>query len=110
MAKTKFPDPPEHLSERGKELFSFYVGLNIRAPAQIAMFVKGLESLDTADEAGKLVREEGLTIKSERSGMSRQHPGIAIQKESLATMMKVWKSLDLNSNQIEDGLYYKPIV
>lgn len=110
MAKTKFPDPPDYLSEKAKELYGFYVGLTIRAPAQIAMFIKGLEALDTADEAARLIREEGLTTKSTRSGMSRQHPGLAIQKESMATMMKIWKTLGLNSNRVQNGLYYEDIV
>ena len=93
-----FPDPPDYLSEKTKDLYRFYVGLTVRAPGQIAMFVKGLEAMDTADLAAELIREEGLTTTSKRSGMSRQHPAFAIKKESLAVAIKVWKTLRLDVN------------
>jgi len=93
-----FPDPPGHLSEKAIELYRFYVGLNVRAPGQIALLIKGLESLDQADEAAKIVRDEGLSQVSERSGLKRQHPLLNTQKEATAFFLKVWKTLGLNRN------------
>lgn len=91
-----FPDPPEHLSEKAIELYRFYVGLTIRAPAQIALFIKGLEALDQADEAARIIREEGLSTTSERSGLKRQHPLLNTQKEAMAQVTKIWKVLRLS--------------
>ena len=110
MAKTNFPDAPEHLSQKAKDLFNFYVGLTVKAPAQIEMFLKGLQALDMADEAAELLRIEGLVQTSERSGLSRQHPAIAIQKESLGVFMKVWKTLGLNLNSYQNGYSYEDFV
>ena len=97
-----FPDPPEHLSEKSKDLYNFYVGLTIRAPAQIALMVKGLEVLDQADEAARIIRDEGLSQKSERSGLTRQHPLLNTQKEAMATFLKIWKALRMEVNRVPD--------
>lgn len=106
----KFPEPPEHLSQKSRNLYNFYVGLTIKAPGQIALFVKGLESLDTADQAAELIREEGLSQKSERSGLRRQHPLLNTQKKLMATFLRIWKVLGLNENQYLDGVSYRSFV
>ena len=98
-----FPDPPGHLSEKAKEIYRFYTGLTVRAPAQIIVFVKGLEALDQADEAGRIIRQEGLSQISKRSGMSRQHPLLNTQKEAMACFLKIWKALGLNRNYHQNG-------
>jgi len=110
ITEPTFPDPPEHLSEKASELYRFYIGLTIRAPGQIALFVKGLEALDQADEAARIIREEGLSQISERSGLKRQHPLLNTQKEAMACFMKVWKVLALNRNQRNNGGFYENIV
>ena len=108
----KFPDPPEHLSEKTKELYNFYVGLTIRAPGQIAMMVKGLEALDQADECGAIIRKEGISQKSDRSGLTRQHPLLNTQKECSAAFLKIWKALQLEIDRCPDpdGLWWCDIV
>ena len=93
-----WPEPPEHLSEKAKTLFRFYVGKTVRAPGQVTLFIRGLEAMDTADECGKVIRKEGLSVKSERSNMVRQHPLLNTQREATAQMLKVWKELRLNIN------------
>ena len=105
-----FPDPPEHLSEKAIELYRFYVGLTIRAPGQIALFIKGLEALDMSDEAARVIREEGLSQTSERSGLKRQHPLLNTQKEAMTSFLKIWKVLGLNRNQYQDGFAYVDFV
>ncbi|NQT55492.1 MAG: hypothetical protein HQ551_04620 [Desulfobacteraceae bacterium] len=98
-----FPDPPEHLSEKASELYRFYIGLTIRAPGQIALFVKGLEALDQTNEVARIIRKEGLTQTSERSGLKRQHCLLNVQKEAMSCFMRVWKALELNQNKYQDG-------
>jgi len=106
-----WPEPPEHLTEKGKNLFRFYVGKTIRAPGQIALLVRGLEAMDTADEAGRVIREEGLSVRSERSGLVRQHPLLNTQREATAQMLKIWRDLHLNINrrQTVNGFGYENI-
>jgi len=96
-----WPEPPEHLTEKAKDLFRFYCGKTVRAPGQIALLIRGLEAMDTADECGRVIREEGLSVRSERSGLVRQHPLLNTQREATAQMLKVWKELHLNINRQE---------
>ena len=104
-----WPEAPAHLSEKAKELFNFYVGRTIKAPGQIALFVRGLESMDTADQCATLIRDQGLFQVSARSGMPRQNPLLNTQNEATAQMLKVWKELHLNVNQCRtaDGFGYE---
>ena len=100
LTEPKWPEPPDHLSEKAKTLYRFYIGKTIRAPGQIAVLVRGLEALDQADECGRIIRAEGLSLKSERSGMLRQNPLLNTQKEATSQMLKIWAALDLNGNRI----------
>jgi P27 family predicted phage terminase small subunit len=103
MAENKlmetWPEPPEHLSEKAKALFSFYVGMTVRSPGQIALFIRGLDAMDRADECGQIIRAEGLSQTSERSKMTRQHPLLNTQREASAEMLKIWKNLGLHINR-----------
>ena len=90
------PAPPDHLSKKAKKIFRFYVAEEKRAPGQIALLIRGLEALDTADECGRIIRADGLTSTSERSGLARQHPLFNTQKENTNIMLKVWKQLQLD--------------
>jgi len=109
--KEIWPDAPVHLSKKAKDLFIFYVGRTIRTPGQIALFIRGLESMDQADECVRIIREEGMVQKSERSKMTRQHPLLNTQKEATAQMLKVWRDLGLNINrqQSKSGFGYEDI-
>ena len=89
------PAPPDHLSEKAKEIFSFYVQKNKPSPGQIALLILGLEKLDTVDECGQIIRTEGLTVTSERSGITRKHPLIDTQKEATNMFLKISKQLQL---------------
>jgi|GEM_PF-3496447 len=97
--KEGLPKPPEYLSEKAKDLFVYYVRHRIKTPGQIALFIRGLEAMDQADECGKLIRQDGLYQVSERSKMTRQNPLLNTQKEATAQMLKVWKALYLNINR-----------
>lgn len=110
--KEVWPDAPEYLSEKAKKLFVFYVGKTVRTPGQIALLIRGLESMDQADECARIIREEGLSQKSERSKMTRQHPLLNTQRQATAEILKVWRVLGLNINRqpAKDGWGYENIV
>ncbi|MGP8152973.1 MAG: P27 family phage terminase small subunit [Smithella sp.] len=94
----RWPECPDYLSEKAKALFFFYVGRTVKAPGQIALFIVGLEALDTFTECGVLIRQQGLSQSSQRSKMIRQHPLLNTQREAVTQVLKVWKELGLNLN------------
>jgi phage terminase small subunit len=96
--EVKWPDPPEYLTEKAKSLYHFYVGKTVHSPGQIVLLIRGLEAMDQADECGRIIRAEGLSQTSERSGMMRQNPLLNTQKEATAQMLKIWRTLRLSSS------------
>ena len=97
--KKSFSEPPEHLSEKAKSLFREYVGTEVKTAARVALFIRGLEALDLADECSEIIRRDGVAQVSERSGLSRQHPLLHSLKTATETMLKVWGTLRLNSER-----------
>ncbi len=109
--EVKWPEPPEHLTEKAKALYRFYIGKTVRAPGQIALFIRGLEAMDQADECGRIIRAEGLSQTSERSKMTRQNPLLNTEREATAQMLKIWKDLGLHINRqlSKNGFGYENI-
>jgi phage terminase small subunit len=107
----QWPGPPEHLSEKAKELFVCYVGRTIFSLGQIALFIRGLEAMDEAAACRRIIQRDGLSITSERSRMTRQHPLLNTEREATAQMMKIWKelSLHINRQQSKNGFGYENI-
>jgi len=95
-----YPEPPVHLSEKAKALFREYVGTEVKTAARIALFSRGLEALDMADECVETIRREGISQRSERSGIPRQHPLLNSMKAATDMMLKVWNALGLNSEKL----------
>jgi len=93
----EWPEPPDYLSEKARKLYFFYIGRTIKTPGQIALFIRGLESMDTADKCGLAIREEGLSVRSERSKLVRKHPLFDMQKQATSEMLKIWRMLALNN-------------
>ena len=42
----KHHEAPSYLSDTSKEIFKFYTGKSIKTPGQVALLIRGLESLD----------------------------------------------------------------
>jgi len=95
-----YPAVPEHLSEKSKRLYAEYIGTEIKTAARVALIVRGLESLDMADQCVRAIRQDGISQRSERSGIARQHPSLNTLKAATDTMLKVWTSLGLNLEKL----------
>lgn len=89
------PDPPEHLSERSKELWRTIVPLRIRSVGRVTLFRIALDCLDTADEARAAVDQQGLTTKTKTTGLMHPHPLLKIEKDSRSQFARLWKDLGL---------------
>jgi hypothetical protein len=46
-----------------------------------------------AEEAGKLLRTEGMVFKSETTGTIHVHPAVKIERESRALFSRIWTQL-----------------
>ena len=69
--------PPDHLSDRAKAFWKTCVGAYELEPVHFELLLRALEAADRADQAGEILRLEGLTVAG-RDG-PKAHPAIQIE-------------------------------
>lgn len=110
MGKTKkvdengHPGPPEHLSERSKALWMELMPTRNWGTGRLVTFLNALECLDLADAAREARTKEGLTITTQRSGVTHANPLLKVERENRALFIKTWAMLGLNSDY-QSGTY-----
>ena len=94
---------PHHLSQKSRQLWSEIVPRRAKSPERLALVQTALEALDRADEAGEVVRKEGLTTKTKTTGAVHIHPLLKIEKESRQFFARVWNQLGFSWDWRLDG-------
>ena len=84
-----------NLSEKAQHMFQFYSNTSAKTPGQRALLLQGLRAMDQAEQAAEVIAREGLTVTSERSGLTRAHTLLRTQREATAEMVKIFKLLEL---------------
>ena len=95
MTKTMNLEPPIHLSEKSKKLWTSVAGKRANSPEKLALIQVALENLDLADKCKKLIEQEGLTVVTPRSGCSHLNPLLKTMKESQQLFTKIWIAVGL---------------
>jgi phage terminase small subunit len=98
-----FPPPPEHLSERAKQLWTELGPRHARSTQRRVSFQTALECLTRADSARVLIESQGLISKTETTGTLHINPAVRIEKESRQQFTKIWEALHLHFDQTIDG-------
>jgi len=91
---------PKYLSENSKEIWAEYADKIVKSPAGKAMLQTGLEALDRAEEARKIIEKEGMITKTGKSGVSHAHPAVRIEKDSRSLALKVFKALNIHMDHV----------
>ncbi len=102
--KTPIPEPPKHLSDRSKCLWSEIVGARVINPGRVALFQTALEALDRADEAREGIETQSLTTVTETTGAVHVNPLLKVERENRQLFSKIWGTLCLDWDaKIDDG-------
>jgi phage terminase small subunit len=91
----QIPAPPEHLLERSKQLWLELVGSRVKGTSRIATFQTALEYLDMADTARQQRLEDGLVVKTKRTGVPHLNPVVRVEQQSRESFLKIWQRLGL---------------
>lgn len=91
------------LSEKGQQMFEYYSSTSIKTPGQRALLMQALQAYDAATQAAEIIHKEGLSVTSERSGLTRAHPLLKVQREATAEMLKIFKLLGLERLDFHPG-------
>jgi phage terminase small subunit len=85
-------EAPNYLSEKSRKLWES-VSKRAKSPEKLELINVALKNLDFADECEKIIKKEGLTITTPKSGCSHLHPLFKSMKESQQLFIKIWISL-----------------
>lgn len=87
------PEPPAHLSRSSKALWRSVLVEYELARHEMTVLAAALESRDRMDQARDQIKLEGLTVEG-RFG-PKQHPAVAIERDSRLAMIRAWRALKL---------------
>ncbi|MDY6793694.1 MAG: hypothetical protein SWK76_00205 [Actinomycetota bacterium] len=103
---TSIPEPPEHLSERSKDLWRQVIPSRALSPGRLILIEEALSALDRADECRGAISGEGLTTRTETTGAIHLHPLAKLERESRAQFIRAWTALGLEWDTSIDGKLY----
>jgi phage terminase small subunit len=98
---SRVPDvaaPAAHLSPRSKALWNSITKKWVLGIDGEVLLQAGLEQLDLHDEAGELLRREGLTIRGKAG--SRPHPAVSISRQTLTSCRACFRQLGLTPPEV----------
>jgi P27 family predicted phage terminase small subunit len=87
--------PPEHLSEKARQLWTELTATEVDTTARQALLLAGLEALDRATEARLAIKEQGLVNTTESTKAVHVNPLLKVERESKALFSKIWAQLGL---------------
>jgi P27 family predicted phage terminase small subunit len=90
---------PKKLSREAKGWWKKIVSNWEMDEAGLMILESALEAFDTMRDAQAIIRNEGM-IFQDRFDQKRQHPAVAIERDSKATLLRHWKSLGLDLEPI----------
>jgi hypothetical protein len=87
------PGPPDGLSERSLTLWHSVVPARAVSPARTAVIEEALRALDRADEARRVLADEGMVSKTESTGALHIHPLTRVERENRQLFARLWDQL-----------------
>lgn len=94
------PAAPDGLSCRALSLWQAVVPSRAASAGRLAVIEEALRALDRADEARRLVADEGMVSKTESTGALHVHPLLKVERENRQLFARLWEQLGfyLDSN------------
>ena len=96
MSKVTKIDPPEGLSDKSKSLWAS-VEDRIVTEARAALIENALLILDRADQCRAIIEQDGILVKSERSGLDHPHSLLRQEAALRASFEKAWRKLGFHT-------------
>jgi hypothetical protein len=73
------------------------------SPGRRLLFDEFFQALDRVFAARKIIESDGLTVKSDRSGLIRPNAACRLEQEALSRLLKLAKLLRLEWDSFVDG-------
>ncbi|OAI54013.1 hypothetical protein AYO44_03785 [Planctomycetaceae bacterium SCGC AG-212-F19] len=99
-----YPDPPAHLCERAKRLWQAAMPRQRAwSEGRLAALQHALELLGMLDHAEALLKQEGLSVVTKRTGVAHLNPLAKHCLELRKEFSKDWRALHLGFDPSIDG-------
>src|SRR5690606_28963123 len=95
--------PPEHLSDRRKQLSREVAPSRARTIGRHAVLQYAPEALDRADQCRTKVASAGLTTTTKTTGAVHIHPLLKAEREARQQFARIWSDLSFGWDQRIDG-------
>lgn len=92
------PTPPSHLSRRSKAFWRSIVADYDLPVEHLEVLRKALEASDRVDQAGELLREEGLVV-TDKYGQVKPHPASSIETANRRQFLQLIEALKLGDDE-----------
>lgn len=102
MSKDRLPAPPSHLSADAKRLFRDVVKRYDLDAEELVSLRLACTAWDTAEKARRTLDREGQTITN-RFDEPRAHPALAVQKEAMASWVRLMQLLGIPADDEPQG-------
>jgi phage terminase small subunit len=89
------PQPPSHLSPSAAQWWRTTVETYVLQEHHLRLLQLACEAWDRAQEARKVLADEGLTVEGQKG--PRPHPCIAIEHAAQLTVARLVRELDLDT-------------
>jgi hypothetical protein len=90
----KTPSPPGHLSRKMKKFWISVFESKTLDARETLIFLKALESHDRAEQARRIIKNQGLTF-IDRFNSPRVRPEVAIERDNRAAFAKLIATIHL---------------
>ncbi len=96
---TSRPRAPGHLSTPARRLFTEVNTAFVLEPHDVAVLTKALEAHDRAEQARRIIDEEGL-LTTTRFGEQKANPAVQIERDSRSAFLAGMRQLRLDYEPI----------
>jgi P27 family predicted phage terminase small subunit len=94
--------PPSHLSKEAKSWWrKLCAEYDLSDAAAKILLETALSAFDRWQGARKILAREGAVVR-DRFGQRQAHPALAIERDSKGTMLRAFKSLNLDLEPLRD--------
>ena len=96
--QAELPDPPAHLSAKSRKWWQSVSADFELTSTDYKVLTAAAEALDSAEDARKLIKKDGLTYV-DGNGAIKGHPAVIIARDSAGLFAKLVKMLRLDGPQ-----------
>jgi P27 family predicted phage terminase small subunit len=90
--------PPPTLNKTGKKLWkALFLDYQFTDSASLQLLERACQAADRAQQARDSIESNGGPIAKDRFGVQQRHPGVNIERDSIATMVACFKLLGLHA-------------